>query len=138
MESVIVTVKRQGEAQVRDLEVPLDITVGELAQQMAAAFGWSSDYQVYAMPPERVLPPHETLIQSGVWDGAWLVFQPPGTPARSGGLTAAPHPPAPAPQPDSPPLLGWIPLGIPTSPNPPDEAPPPSSGGFVWKQIDED
>lgn len=137
MESVIVTVKRQGEAQVRDLEVPLDITAGELAQQMAAAFGWSSDYQVYAAPPERVLPPQETLLQAGVWDGAWLVFQPAGTPAQSGGLTAASPPPGPAPQPDKP-VGGWIPLGVSTSSTPPDEAPPPSSGGFVWKQIDED
>ncbi len=137
MESVIVTVKRQGEAQVRDLEVPLEITAGELAQQMAAAFGWSSDYQVYAVPPERVLAAHETLRQAGVWDGAWLVFQPAGSPARSG-LPAAPPPPGPASQPDSP-VAGWIPLGVPVSSTPSDEPPPPPpSGGFVWKQIDED
>jgi len=115
MEHVIVTVKRKGEAQVRDLEVPVEMTAEDLTQQVASALGWGGNYEIYAVPPDRVLQSHETLVQSGVWDGAWLVFQPVGSPATPK------FSPAPIPPPDSPsssgPVGGWRPLDI--TPPPP-------------------
>jgi hypothetical protein len=139
MNKVIVTVKRKGEAQVRDLEVPVETTTEELVQQVTSALGWGGSYEIYAVPPDRVLDPHATLFQSEVWDGAWLVFQPSG----SAPMQSAPHAvkpkPTPASTPSSGPVSGWRPLDITPPPASPEEAPPSqSSDGFTWKRLDKD
>jgi len=137
MEHVIVTVKRKGEAQVHDLEVPVEMNAEALVQEIALSLGWGGGYEIYAVPPERVLSPHETLAQAGVWDGAWLVFQPSGS-APTGGFSSAPAP-APVSTPTSGPVGGWRPLGIAVPPAASQETPPPQpSGGFAWKRVDED
>ena len=107
MQRVIVTVKRQGEARVRDLEVPAEVEAGQLVEMIARALRWESNpagqliqYEIMAEPPGRILNSQESLAEAGAWDGAWLTFQP---------------------------------LGEETSAPPP---PPPEETGFVWKQLD--
>jgi len=143
MQRVIVTVKHQCEAQVRDLEVPAEVEAEHLSKMIAQALRWDSDqagepieYEIMAEPPGRTLLPHETLADAGVWDGAWLVFQRPGS---------SPPPPPPPPVRPPPiggkgPLEGWRPLGIDlpceTGPEPKQEEAPAEETGFVWKQLD--
>lgn len=139
MERIIVTVGREGETQTIDLELPADLPLEALAQEIALGLGWSGSLQVYAEPPGRVLQPHESLAQADVWDGAWLTFQPAGSAPPGGGfrpMTAAPAAGPARGEADSP-VGGWRPLDL--NP-PPGQNPPPSSpsGGFTWKQIDED
>ncbi|MGQ9468157.1 MAG: hypothetical protein ACUVSG_11060, partial [Anaerolineae bacterium] len=100
--------------------------------------GWNDACELYAEPPGRVLSPGETLLQAGVWDGARLIFQPPGT-ASSPQRGPSPSVPPDRP-PDQGPVTGWRPLdvsGPPTTPSPSSPQPTPS-GGFVWQRIDED
>jgi len=143
MQRVIVTVKRQREARVRDLEVPAEVKAGRLAEMIARAMRWESDpagqpirYEIMAEPPGRILNPQESLAEAGAWDGAWLVFQP------CGERTSAP-PPSPPPGPIAPPVStggpvsGWRPLDIdlPTGAKPePEEAS--EETGFAWKRLD--
>jgi len=144
MQRVIVTVKRQNKARVRDLEVPAEVEAERLSKMIAQALRWESDpagqpveYEIRAEPPGRVLASQESLAEAGAWDGAWLVFRP---------LGQEPPPPKPAasPTPTSEPVAGWRPLGIdlPSGQGPEqDEAPQPSeasseTGGFVWKPLD--
>lgn len=75
MESVIITVKRKGDLQGRDLEVPLDITAGDLLQEISRSLGWGDQYDIYVSPQERILGKQETLADAEVWDGSTLVFQ---------------------------------------------------------------
>ncbi len=146
MQRVIVTVKRQDEAQMRDLELPSDVEAGRLAEMVAQALRWDTDmagqpvrYEIMAEPPGRTLQPHESLEAAGVWDGAWLIFQPSG--ALGGLRRQAPsgRGPATGQPPVTGPMTGWRPLGIdlPTGPAPEDEETPSDKGGFVWKQLDE-
>lgn len=159
MERIIVTVKRVGEARVRDIEIAANVPVEQLATELAQALGWERDtagnaitYAVEAHPPGRILQTHETLAQVQAWDGAWLVFHPQILPSMSATqsattpATAAPSPPISQSPPNatatnSPaagPVSGWKPLNLP-SPSPPPSNPPPSDGaGFVWKQVDDD
>ena len=62
MERVIVTVKRQDEARVRDLEVPAEIGAAQLVDLVARALHWDSDaagqpiqYEIAAEPPCTLL-----------------------------------------------------------------------------------
>jgi hypothetical protein len=142
MQRVIVTVKRQGEAQVRDLEVPAEIDSESLSKMIAEALRWESDpsgqpieYEIMAEPPGRVLAPQESLAEAGAWDGAWLVFQP---------ISEEPPPP-PSPRSDTPsppidgPVIGWRPLDIdlPTEGEQSERGETPSEvTEFVWKQLD--
>lgn len=135
MERVIVTVQLYNDSQVRDIEIPVDMPVESLLREIPLAFGWSDHYEIYAEPPGRVLSRGETLLQAGVWDGARLTFQPTGIPTRQGG-----PPPPSVPPPTQGPVKGWRPLdtsgpSAPSSPQPPQPTP---SGGFLWKQVDED
>jgi hypothetical protein len=145
MQRVIVTVKRQGEARVRDLEVPAEVEAGRLAEMIAQALHWESDpagqpvqYEIMAEPPGRVLHVQESLAEAGAWDGAWLVFQPQSD--------APPPPPKPTPgptpvtsaPPDKGPLTGWRSLGIdlPAEPEPQQAATDSKDIRYVWKQVD--
>ena len=140
MQRVIVTVNRQGEARVRDLEVPAEVEAERLSKMIAQALRWDSDqagehieYEIMAEPPGRTLLPHETLADAGVWDGAWLVFQRPGS-----SPPPPPSPPLPPPISGQGPVAGWRSLGIdlPTGPEPEQEETPAEEIGFVWKQLD--
>lgn len=137
MERVIVTVQRYNDSQVRDIEIPVDMPVESLLREISLAFGWSDHYEIYADPPGRLLSRGETLLQAGVWDGAWLTFQPSGTTgSRPGGPSPSALPDRP---PDQGPVTGWRPLDV-SGPATPSSQPsqPAPSGGFVWKQVDED
>lgn len=134
MERVIITVRRYNDSQVRDIEVPVDIPVEVLLREIPPAFGWSDHYEIYAEPPGQVLSPGETLLQARLWDGARLTFRPSSTPTWQGG------PPSPSVQPPAQgPVTGWRPLDV-SGPSAPSSQPPQptSSGGFVWKRVDED
>lgn len=145
MQRVIVTVKRKGEAQVCDLDVPAEVKVERLADLIARALKWDSDqagisiqYQIEANPPGRVLKASETLADAEAWDGAWLIFQP----VRS--TMATPPLPKPTPPPmrlplSSDPVTRWRSLvdDLPSEDEAPDqkEDSTPTSG-FVWKRLD--
>jgi len=148
MERVIVTVKRAGEARVRDLEVPAEVKASQLGELIAAALQWQSDaagqtmrYEIKAEPLGRLLQPHESLVDAGVWDGSWLVFQPVGsTPWQP----PAHQPPIQSGSPPSgeTPVKGHIPIGIPippsvcATPTPPAQADDKPPSGFTWKRLD--
>lgn len=146
MERVIVTVKRAGEARVRDLEVPAEVKTSQLADLIASALQWQSDpagqamrYEIKAEPLGRLLQPHESLADAGVWDGSWLVFQPVGAMPWQDTTRQPPSRPEPAPSRGTP-VSGFRDLGIPipppvgpAQPSQPDDQPP---SGFTWKRLD--
>jgi len=78
MDKVIITVKQYSKDQWFDVELPTNVPVGEIANRLAASFGWDAGdplpYELEIDPPGRLLLGSETLEQAGVWDGAWLVF----------------------------------------------------------------
>lgn len=146
MQRVIVTVKRQNEARVRDLEVPAEVEAERLSEMIAQALRWESDpagqpveYEIMAEPPGRVLAPYESLAEAGAWDGAWLVLQP------AGSFTPPPPLPLPPPIPEGPTTgrtRSIIPpelqdkLDLSERYEPVQEEAPPEATGFVWKQLD--
>lgn len=139
MERVIVSIAGPAKGEL-DLEVPADIPVSALIQEMALALGWDIQGGLYADPPGRVLSLHEALAQAGVWDGARLVFQ---TQGSYGSPPPSPLSSPPPPGRGESPVQGWRPLDLeqlPVSPAPsaPEPPSPPSTGGFVWKRVDED
>jgi hypothetical protein len=88
MKRVVLTVKREGEARVQDLELPADVPVQEWLDEMVDVLKWETTsgslqigYQLKAYgprtPEEGVsIQPHATLEDSGVRDGFWLVGVP--------------------------------------------------------------
>jgi len=139
MQRVIVTVKRQNEARVRDLEVPAEVEARQLSRMIAQALRWESDpagqpveYEIMAEPPGRELRPRESLAEAGAWDGAWLVFRP-----RGEKLAELPSAPVISPTPTGGPVTGWRSLGIdlPAGQQPEPNEPSPGPSGFVWKQL---
>ena len=139
MQRVIVTVKRENDAQVRDLEVPAEVESARLARLIAEALRWDSgdaagvqpDYHIEARPLGRTLQLDESLSSAGVWDGAWLVFHPTRrhesppqvedtTPSQ---IVSTPSPiyqetpqepdfPTAVTRPTSPTVAGWRSLGV--------------------------
>lgn len=155
MDRVIVSISRHGQGDL-DVEVPADLTIGALMQELALALGWDVQGGLYAEQIGRMLHPSETFTQAGVFEGTRLFFQssvnhgsrasklPPSPPPPS-----TPSPPSPPPPPSPPsqgqgPVIGWRPLdlGQPVHPSSSQaseaSSPPLPSGGFVWKRIDED
>jgi hypothetical protein len=138
MERIIVSVQRGNDE--KDLEVPSDITVRALLQELSFALGWEDGYSLEAHPLGRLLRPEETLAQAGVWDGARLIL----VAGKSGGIGRGMDHGHRGPQeqpPDQGPLRGWRSLGLNLSTSTPsssDEIAPPPSGGFVWRRVDED
>ncbi len=136
MEHIIVSLRKE-DGQELDLEVPREVRAADLVEELALSFGLSGAYyQIHADPPNRLLAPHETLAQAGVWDGARLTL------TWGGHVPSAPSSVAPPPAPNLPPVggpvAGWRPLDLGGQPPPSAPASPPSSGGFTWKRIDED
>jgi hypothetical protein len=142
VQSVIVTVKHRDQADARDLEVPADVEIAGLAGLLAATFGWDQDrpgrpvhYQIAAHPLGRTLRPEESLAAAGVWDGAWLMFEPIGTGAFAPGPLVA----LTGDQPAGGPVTGWRALGgaasaVGSSATPAGADP---GVGFVWNQLDD-
>lgn len=147
MQRVIVTVKREGDIQAYDLDVPAEVAIEHLATLITQALQWDNDqtvqqpiqYQIKADPPGRVLDATKTLVEAGVWDGAWLVFQPIQLTSRAASSSSKPIPPPMRPTPSSDPVTGWRPLDIdlPSEDEVPDqkEDSTPTSR-FVWKRLD--
>lgn len=138
MERVIVTIQRSHDSQAWDIEIPVETPVETLLREISLALGWNDACELYAEPPGRVLAPGETLLQAGVWDGARLTFQPLGAtsfPQRWLSPSVPPDQP-----PDQGPVTGWRPLDVsgPPTISPPSSPQPTSSGGFIWRRIDED
>jgi hypothetical protein len=142
MQRVIVTVKRRGEARVRDLEVPAEVGAERLSKIVAEALRWESDpagqpveYAIMAEPPGRLLTSQESLAQAGAWDGAWLVFQPLGEE-----VPPPVHPPRPdvPPAPPGGPVVGWgdWDFDLPIEQGTESDETSSEAGGFVWKQLD--
>lgn len=75
---IIVSISREGELGVQDLELDATLLVHELASLLPPLLRWAHDvpYEVSAYPPGRTLLPYESLAEAGVWDGGWLVFHP--------------------------------------------------------------
>lgn len=148
MSRVIVTVKREGEARVRDLEVPSDMEAGHLSEMIAHTLHWDSDwdsdragqaahYQIEAQPLGRVLQTTESLENAGVFDGAWLVFKSSKTADRvssavgSAATTSEQHLPTGGPTTGR--TTKILPDGYNESSPSTDEKP---SSDFKWKQLD--
>ncbi len=81
MDRAIVSVKKDGDVEAHDLEVPTGMPVRQLALIISRALGWALDpqgrpvhFDVGAQPPGRILNDEETLAQVGAWDGSWLIF----------------------------------------------------------------
>ena len=88
MERVIVEVLLEGEQAGRDLELPPNLPVEQLAPLVAQALSWPAhQYEIEARPPGRPLRPDETLAEAQAWDGAVLIF-------RQRAAQAAPQQPA--------------------------------------------
>jgi len=149
MQRVIVTVKRQNEARVRDLEVPAEMPAKELAQTIARVLNWDinlpgavAQYQIEAHvsgKPGKVLQPDETLASAGVWDGAWLVLQTAGSSPKVSVSAPSSRPTSAGTPPASGPVTGWRSLGI-DLPNKNDQASAqddkPRPPEIEWKQLD--
>lgn len=145
MQRVIVTVKREGEDQDCDLDVPAEVKIERLTTLIAQALKWNSDqagqpiqYQIEANPPGQILKTSETLADAEAWDGTWLIFRP----IHSAVTTSPPsrHASPPMSTPQSPNLeIVWHPLDV-DSPSEDEKSdsgkdPAPTSG-FVWKRLD--
>jgi hypothetical protein len=157
MDHVLVTIKRVNEARVRDIMLPADMPIGQLAAILAAKLEWDIDpasepvtYLVEADPPGRYLRQDETLAEAGAWDGSWLVFHPKGT-AASNLKVLDPHthdPTIPSP------VRGWSKLFGSHSRQPADVSPGPAAdprhpassqrkqaeptSGYTMKRLDRD
>jgi hypothetical protein len=76
----LVNLRRQDEAQGRDLELPGELPVGDLAGLVAQALGWPAPacLRVEARWDggcARALGCAETLASAGIWDGSCLVLE---------------------------------------------------------------
>jgi hypothetical protein len=72
---VLVTVKRGGDSDERDLELPAETPTSELSQLIHRALGWQTKLDhVRLEPGGRRLDADRSLLEAGASDGAWLVF----------------------------------------------------------------
>lgn len=147
MDRVIVTIKRDGDNQSRDLEVPTNMPIRQMAAIISRSLGWEMDaqgrhvqFQVAAQPPGRILQDTETLADVEAWDGAWLIFY--EAKNRAGSVSRS----TPGEQVLTGQVGSWTPLNIPQANQnaPVDPQPgtgnspvakPSGSGG--WKQLDD-
>lgn len=118
MEAVTVTVKRKDEAQLHDMQLPLDLPAVRLAESVALALDWRDadgrlgNFVLEVFPPGseqgHFMRLNETLAEAGAWDGSWVVFHPstaaPGVSEAQQPSVTASQPPAPA---DTPVVKGW-------------------------------
>lgn len=81
MERVIVSIKIQGMNGTKDVEVPTNVAVQELAELIISSYQGlvysginNGSIKIKADPPGRILNRAETLADAGVWDGANLTI----------------------------------------------------------------
>src|SRR5438105_10816219 len=77
VQRVIVSVKRRGDGQASDFEVPTDVGAAELVAQLVGTLGEPEGVGALELRPMslgRALRPDETLTDAGLWDGATLTF----------------------------------------------------------------
>jgi len=141
-----ITVQRGNEQ--HDLEVSPEITVAELREVVAAAYGWgqkddeSLEYKIQHMLEDRNLEPTETLLEARVWSGALLVFQPQAKPKPQikkpdpQPVTAPAKPNIVPPIGAQGPLTGWRQMDDISQPTASDSDTNIDSGKFTWKQLD--
>jgi hypothetical protein len=76
VQRVIISVAVEGGPHGLDLEVPAGLPAAELVPLLAAALqAPAHSYRLEALPPGRLLQPHESLAAAGAWDGAWLILR---------------------------------------------------------------
>jgi len=82
MQRVLVSVKRKGEKDGYDLEVPAGVKAKELSRMIARALGWDEappgmefGYRLKATPPKRALHAEETLADVSAWSGSYLTLE---------------------------------------------------------------
>jgi len=155
----VVTVKKFGFSQVRDVTVPLDQPARLVAETVASGFEWGRDADGAAVqfrievvqkePPGFIVEPDRTLAEVGVRNGCWLIFHPSvETTAQSAEQKKAP-PSAKAEaaaeavqtsQGDATPVKGWRSLGIELPDEDagaaPDPVKKPQTEGFQWKKLE--
>jgi hypothetical protein len=80
---VLISVRREGETQGHNLEVPAEVPAEQLSDMLARALGWErtrsgqpAGYAIVKESSGQIVRGHETLADVGVWDGAGLVLRP--------------------------------------------------------------
>lgn len=130
MVKVIVSILFEGGNQLRDFEVPNNLTIRELLEKLKLAFpemrsqGEDVGFQVIVASENRVLGNNETLLEAGIWDGAILLIHPYKVLKRR--EKQAEEKPSP--------LLGWKALNTFYGAQKPSRSR--SSTKFVWKRLD--
>lgn len=131
MAKIIVSVLFEGSNQLRDFEVPNDLTVSELLKKLAFAFpemrsqGKWVGFQLIAAEQSEILEGNRTLEQAGVWDGAVLFIHP---------YKIVQKPRESVHREKESPLVGWKALG--TFYGEKKASKVRSTTKFVWKRLD--
>ncbi len=80
---IIIRVRREGEAQVFDAEVPAEVPAEQLSDMLARAFNWErtktgqlTGYTLVKGGTDQVLRSQETLADVGLWEGAEILLRP--------------------------------------------------------------
>jgi hypothetical protein len=81
MARVIASVMLEGSGKVRDFEIPSNIEIENLIDELKQFFEVDTDsngcdfiYHLEALPLGRMLEPTESLQEAGVWDGSILIM----------------------------------------------------------------
>ena len=75
MDTAIITIKSQEGKPLMDLEIPFDMTAGELANILSNYMQMKSIQGLWAEPLHRELAGDETLKEAGVWEGSYIILQ---------------------------------------------------------------
>jgi len=77
VQRVVVSVRRRGDGQASDFEVPTDVGAAELVAQLVGTLGEPQGVGAVELRPMslgRALRPDETLADAGLWDGVRLTL----------------------------------------------------------------
>jgi hypothetical protein len=77
MKKVIVTVKIENRKESFDVEISSESNAFKMLAVLCKAYNLGSEkkYNIFAIPPNRLLEPDETYEEAGVWDGAILTLK---------------------------------------------------------------
>ncbi len=80
---VIIQVRREGETEVHDVEVPAEVPAERLSEMLACALQWERSrsgqpvgYNLVKGATGQPLRGHETLADVGIWAGAEVILRP--------------------------------------------------------------
>lgn len=103
MSEIILSIQHAYQQEEYDLEVSQSLPIGKCIEQVGVYFGWltpvmlaSTHYSV-TLAAGQALPLDVTFEQAGIWNGAQLIFHPPGSGPRKQPEPlppTAPEPPA--------------------------------------------